>query len=250
MKNNVKRKNISKRKAAIVISGAVMALAAVIVAYIMIPDGIKDIVGIDKGRQTVYYGETLTPEYSVKPNKFKEKKNEIKFEMSDPAVASVDVNGAITAHKIGETVLTLSVMNYKEEVTVEVIPTVKDIENVDNEISIVEGESTVLKPEIVPTEKRFADTAIKYIVEDKEIASIDKSGKIKAKTPGTTKLVIEAGGYEKTVKIIVKNYVAPKRTVEPDHTDNYIIQPDYYYKNDSSSDADYEDEFGEDFLEE
>ena len=196
------KKTFSK-KSTIVIIAAVVALVAVIAAYVFIPVKVKDISGIDEDRQIVYLGETLEPEYTVEPAKLKDKKYEIKFYMSDPEVANVDDKGCITANKLGETVLTLTVLNYEEEVTIVVVPNVTEITNISNTIELVEGDCKTIKPKLVFAEKRFSGEKVKYLIEDKNIASINSKGTIKAINPGITKLTITAGGREKTVKIII-----------------------------------------------
>lgn len=219
-----------KKKAVIVIVSAVIALVAVVAAYVIIPDRVKDISGIDEEKQTIYLGETLEPEYKVKPEKFENKKNEIVFEMSDPEVAEVDSNGSIIAHKIGETILTLSVMNFEKEVTIKVIPTVTAITNIDNAIELIEGETKIINPKIVPAEKRFADKKANCKIIDEKIAILTDN-KIKAICPGTTELIIEAGGIEKTVKVIVNEYIPPEP--EPQPSNNYYNQGNNYVKDKS-----------------
>ena len=74
----MKKKKFNK-KSILVITAASVALISVIAAYVVIPDRVKNISGLAEDRQIVYLGETLEPEYSVEPAKFKDKKNEIKF---------------------------------------------------------------------------------------------------------------------------------------------------------------------------
>ena len=225
------KKTFSK-KSTIVIIAAVVALVAVIAAYVFIPVKVKDISGIDEDRQIVYLGETLEPEYTVEPAKLKDKKYEIKFYRSDPEVANVDDKGCITANKLGETVLTLKVLNYEEEVTIVVVPNVTEITNISNTIELVEGDCKTIKPKLVFAEKRFSGEKVKYLIEDKNIASINSKGTIKAINPGITKLTITAGGREKTVKIIINEYIPP----EPETQSSYIYYDQHkkksytYYK--------------------
>lgn len=213
-KSNTKAtKKSGKSKQKIVLIIAAVALAAVALTYFMIPDKINDIAGIDKGHQTVYLGETFSPEYVVKPGKFKDKTDEITFAMSDSNVASVNEKGEIQAFKLGETVLTMTVMNYVEEVTIEVVPTVTAINDVKNKVTLIEGDTKKLNPSITPAEDRFADEEITYKVANKNVATVNDKGIIIAKAPGTTKLTISAGGFEKTITIIVEKYVDNSKNV-------------------------------------
>ena len=135
---------------------ALAAVAAVIAAYFLIPDEIRKITGIEDG-QELYIGETTEPDYDIKPAKFSDRKSQLKFTMSDSEVASVDENGSIKANKLGETVLTISVMDFTEDITLKVVAKVKDIKGVKKTISMTEGHSVKLTPEIVPAEDRFRD---------------------------------------------------------------------------------------------
>lgn len=211
-----KRKKVNK-KIIIVITAAVLALIAVIAAYIAIPDKVRDISGLNDDRQTIYLGETLEPEYNIEPPKFENKKTEIKFTMSDPQVADVDKKGKITAHKLGETVLTLAVMNYEEDVTIEVLPTITRISNVKKDIQITEGNIETINPKLVPAAKRFANEKVHYIIDNKSIATVNQKGEIKAESPGTTQLTIEAGGFEYNVQITVNKYVPPVPKTKPSY---------------------------------
>ncbi len=194
---------------------ALAAVAAVIAAYFLIPDEIRKITGIEDG-QELYIGEMTEPDYDIKPAKFSDRKSQLKFTVSDSEVASVDDKGSIKANKLGETVLTISVMDYTEDVTLKVVPKVKDIKGVKKSISLTEGNSVKLSPEIVPAEDRFKDEKISYSVKDRKTASVTKNGTVKGKKTGKTVITMSCGGYKEKVTVRVNEYIPePEPTASP-----------------------------------
>ena len=205
--------NADRKKKAVIIAAAAVIIAAVIV-FAVIPKKITDITGIEPVTN-IYIGDTLYPEYDIKPEKFRNAR--IKFEVEDESIISVDEKGSITAEKIGESKLTLMAKDYKEDVVVKVKAKVTKISNVDKTINMTEGDSISLKPELSP--KKFSDEKITYKIKNKEIVSVTSKGKIRALKPGKTTLTISAGGCSKTVTIVVKKYVNPQTTYS--HTPSY-----------------------------
>ena len=215
---------------------ALAAVAAVIAAYFLIPDEIRKITGIEDG-QELYIGETTEPDYDIKPAKFSDRKNQLKFTMSDSEVASVDDSGSIKANKLGETVLTISVMDFTEDITLKVVPKVKDIKGVKKTISMTEGNSVKLTPEIVPAEERFSDEKISYTVKDRKIAYVTKNGTVKGLKPGKTVITMSCGGYKEKVAVRVNEYIPePEPTVStPTQQQNYYAPPGRSNSGDGSS---------------
>ena len=205
--------NADRKKKAVIIAAAAVIIAAVIV-FAVIPKKITDITGIEPVTN-IYIGDTLYPEYDIKPEKFRNAR--IKFEVEDESIISVDEKGSITAEKIGESKLTLMAKDYKEDVVEKVKAKVTKISNVDKTINMTEGDSISLKPELSP--KKFSDEKITYKIKNKEIVSVTSKGKIRALKPGKTTLTISAGGCSKTVTIVVKKYVNPQTTYS--HTPSY-----------------------------
>lgn len=216
--------------------GALAAVAAVIAAYFLIPDEIRKITGIEDG-QEIYIGEMAEPDYGIKPAKFSDRKSQLKFTMSDSEVASVDENGSIKANKLGETVLTISVMDFTEDITLKVVPKVNDIKGVKKTISMTEGHSVKLTPEVVPAEDRFRDEKISYSVKDRKIASVTKHGTVKGLKPGKTVITMSCGGYKEKVTVRVNEYIPePEPTVStPTQQQNYYTPPGRSNSGDGSS---------------
>lgn len=211
------------------ILAAVLLLAAVgLVAYMNIPKEITGIEGIDKIVR-MYIGEKVSPEYKIRPDYFEDEK--IGFSSGDKKVFTVDKNGRISAVSPGEAVLTMQAKGYKQESLIKVSAKVTAIKGVKSVIRMTEGSSVKLKPRLIP--KKFADEKITYKVKNKSVAKVSSDGRIKALSPGTTKLIVSAGGYTGKYKIIVSE---PAQVSAPSGDSSGDDGSDYEpsYNNDSS----------------
>lgn len=182
----------------------------VVLAIMMFSRGVKDITGIEDDTE-IYIGESLSPEYIIEPSGKSTEK--IEFSVNDDSIISVNESGKISAKEVGEAELIMKIGRYKETVNIIVKAKVTEIKNVSSQIDITEGNVKTISPILVPD--KFSDCKIDYDIIDNDIATINSAGIITAKSPGTTKLVIKAGGCELTVKIVVKKYVAPQNTYKP-----------------------------------
>lgn len=191
----------SGKKKQLAVSAVILAAVILAALFFLMPREVTDITGIETDT-AIYVGDTLKPEYTAQPEHFRKQK--ITFLIADTKIAEVDEKGAITAKIGGQTTLTLQAGDYRETVNILVRPKVSAIKNVDKTIELSEGESKTLKPKLLP--KKFAKEKITYEIKNKKIASVTKNGKIKAKAPGKTKLIISAGGFKKTVRLIVYAY--------------------------------------------
>lgn len=209
-----------RKRIAVIVVAAVMLLIAAAV-YALIPKAVTDIQGLNE-ETVIYIGDTLSPEYKIEPDKFEDTK--ITFKVGDENIISVDEDGNITGKKVGESTLLLSAQNYEEEAVIKVKAKVMKISNVDKTISITEGESKEIHPELSP--EKFNDEKITYEIKDGKIATVTQAGKIKGIRPGRTTLVISAGGCIKTVTVEVTEYVVPVTT--------YDYTPSYNYNTNSS----------------
>lgn len=203
----------TKRK--FLIAAMVVILAAAGIVYAAIPKVPEDITGI-KSEETIYIGDTFSPEYKVEPERFADEP--ISFETGTDGIITVNESGEITADKVGKTILTLTAGKYSEKVTVNVIAKVTGISGIDKTIELIEGDTYTLTPELSPEE--FADEDVTYSIKDSSVASVNKKGTITAKMPGTTKLTVSAGGFSMTVKIVVDEYIAPVYYSTPRYTNN------------------------------
>lgn len=206
---NRKAEDSHKTKKKIIGIVATIAIVAVLIILI-IPKGVKDITGIEDGTE-IYIGDTLTPEYVIEPQRNNDDK--IKFSVANDKVISVNEDGEITAKEVGEAKLIMQVGKYKEKVNIIVKAKVAEIDNVSSKIEITEGDTKTIEPKLIP--EKFSDCEIIYDIKDSDIASIDSEGKITAKKPGSTELVIKSGGCVLIVEIVVDEYIEPEPTYTP-----------------------------------
>lgn len=206
---NKKAEDSHKTKKKIIGIVAAIVIAAVLIILIL-PKGVKDITGIENETE-IYIGDTLTPEYVIEPQRNNDDK--IKFSVANDEVISVNEDGEITAKEIGESKLIMQVGKYTEKVNIIVKAKVTEIDNVSSKIEITEGDTKTIEPKLIP--EKFSDCEIIYAIKDSGIASINSEGKITAKKPGSTELVIESGGCVLTVAIVVDEYIEPEPTYTP-----------------------------------
>ena len=191
----------------IVCAAAALVLAAAGVCYAAIPKEVTGITGV-KDEESIYIGDTYEPEYKVEPDWFSDEP--LTFSVADENILTVSKDGKMTAKKTGETELRISVREFTRSIKVTVDPKVTAIKNVAKTIRIEKGSTKKLSPELRP--KKFADEPVVYYTVDKDIATVDGKGRIKAKKQGKTKLRISAGGFTKTVTVEVYKYTAPAAT--------------------------------------
>lgn len=182
-----------------------IAAVLVIAVAIAFPKGVTDITGV-KPSEIVFLGETVQHEYGVEPFIYKNAK--ISFE-ADSDVVSTDEDCCITGRKVGTATVTVKAGKHKEKIEVTVLPTVSDFTGVDKEISLTEGDTKEIKPEIVPNEGASdVPEDISMKIKDKDVVSLS-GNTLTAKKPGNTTLTISAGGFDKTYKIEVEKKPEP-----------------------------------------
>lgn len=209
---NPKSKSALRKKAVAVMSAAV--LIAGIAAAALIPGEITDITGIDNSEE-IYIGETLSPEYQIKPARFADEK--LLFESGDNDIFTVDQNGSITANEPGSSTLEISAGDYSRQISVTVVPKITEITGVSDNIRLEAGSSRSLSPKLSP--EKFADEQISYSIKDKS---------------GKTKLTISAGGCSRVITVAVYNKVSKSKT-ETGGTDTYVPNPAAGGSNNNSS---------------
>lgn len=160
---------------------------------------------LNKTKVTLTPGKSVTLKSTVTPSYFN---TEIKWSSSDKKVATVDKKGKIKAKTAGTA--TITVKNGK--VTAKCIVTVKDItankiKLNKTKVTLENGKTYKLKPTISP-ENVTATT--KWSSSNSKIVSVDKSGKVKAKTLGTATITAKNGNKKAVCKVTVKT---AKKTV-------------------------------------
>lgn len=140
-------------------------------------------------------GTTYQLEYYVEPLTSSQ---EVTFSSSDKAVITVDENGLITCHDLGDAFITIK---SKEKSTVKlrinvevVLPEVESIDSID-ELNLGYYETKELTCSVIPS-NAVQDVTYKSL--DENIVIVDELGNITSIKPGTTKVVIRSV-YDETV---------------------------------------------------
>ena len=195
-----------KRAAAVFL---VLAAAAGIAAWALIPREVTDITGIDP-EITIYIGDDKQLEYAVEPEWFKDEP--VTFSSGDGSVFTVDGNGLIHAESVGESVLTVSAKEYTEEAVVSIVPKVTEIGGIDSSLSLTTGNTLTLEPVLKPD--KFASEPVSYSSSDNDVAKVSDKGKITAVSAGTADITVSAGGCTFETKVTVSDpvvYSAPAK---------------------------------------
>jgi uncharacterized protein YjdB len=125
----------------------------------------------------------------------------ITYKSSDKKIVSISQNGIITAKKAGTAKITIKVGTQKVvcNVTVKKIKTTK-ITGVKTKIKLKKGKKISLKPKLTPIN---SDDKITYTTSNKKVATVSKSGVIKAKKNGIAVITIKSGNKKIKCRLVV-----------------------------------------------
>lgn len=148
-------------------------------------------------------GGTRTLDATVKPSTAKQ---DVSFDSSDDAVATVDSNGKVTAVAEGEATITVTAEGETDTATVNVsVPVVKvdSVELSPSETELEVEETEQLESTVNPSDADNKD--VSYKSSDEEIASVDSEGLVTAVSDGnaTITATTDDGGHESTSEITV-----------------------------------------------
>ena len=219
---------------------AVLAAAGAAV-WAFIPKEITAITGVEQGEE-IYIGETISPEYAVEPDWFKDEP--VSFASSDESVITVDEEGRITATGVGDADLKLSARDHTENIRINVVPKVEEIGGIEPEISLIERETVILKPELSP--EKFAEEPVSYDSSNAEVAAVTDEGLVIAVSPGTATVRLSAGGCSRDILVTVEAEPEPVRYDSSDSKSKSKSKPKSNSKSKSKSDGyidDIDDEY-------
>ena len=165
----------------------------------------KKIQSIDVSSENVLLkpNETKKIEFTIEPkDAFIES---IKWESSNPSIASVDDNGIITAKSSGNAIVKLTINNnYTKEIKVSVSIPVNRIELKSSpKIVLKVFEKDTIKADVLPTEA--TNKNVRYKVSNPSLLSVDQNGIVTglAKGSGTITVITEDGNYQAVVLFTV-----------------------------------------------
>ena len=143
-------------------------------------------VSLNKSEMTLTEGESETLAATVTPENAENKS--IKWSSNNEAVATVDVNGTVTAKSAGTAVITATSTNGKSAgctVTVEKkqIP-VTEVRLSESTVGIVEGSTYKLTATVLP-ENTTDSKSVSWSSNNSAVATVDANGTVTAKRAGT-----------------------------------------------------------------
>ncbi len=182
----------------------------------------------------VVIGTTYKIEYSVEPF---DASDEVTFVSNNKGVVTVDGNGVLTGHKLGDAIITIKSVDNPSlyiKIDVEVVlPYPESIEAIDN-LTIDYKETYTLTHVIHPLD---AIQDVSYYSLDESICSVDSKGVVTALKPGVTKIVIVSKIKDEikhevtvTVKSTLATTLETQNELNLNFGDIYQIEYDIYPK--------------------
>lgn len=148
-----------------------------------------DAVQLDHDKLTLAAGEetVLVPE--ITPADATNKN--VTWESKDPAIATVDENGKVTAMAVGKTTITVTADGGKEarcDVTVDDGVEVEGVAFSKPKLTLAEGEEAVLVPQITP--ENASNKRVHWESDNSGVATVDDHGKVTAVAVGTATVMV------------------------------------------------------------
>lgn len=157
-------------------------------------------INIDIPKKEINVGETVQLNVSILPSNASNKM--ITYETNNPKVATIDSNGNIKGLSEGIATIT-AIANDGSNVKNSIIITVNSIEVNKKRMVLEVGKSNTIIANILPT--NATNKTINYTISNTNIASVDSTGKITAKSTGTTTLNIKAESKLLQIPLYVVN---------------------------------------------
>ena len=153
----------------------------------------------------------------------------VKWTSSNPAVASVDENGLVTALSVGETVITAEAGGHHTECGVTVIDWRIPAEKVEisyTSVSLNLNESVALN--VIATPETTTDQLV-ITSSDEDIVSIDAAGTVTGHKTGTAEIDITIGDINTVIPVLVHGDLWLEQTdalVKPVNFETFAWDPD------------------------
>jgi uncharacterized protein YjdB len=144
-------------------------------------------VTLNYNSKTIFLNESLQLAATISPNDATYR--DVQWESSNPAVATVDENGLVTAHEVGEARITVSTVNgnFTASCDISVRIRITKIDILEEEINLYKGETHKLTVNLTPSNAVLTDVSWDYT--NSEVATVDENGIITAITGGTTRIL-------------------------------------------------------------
>ena len=177
----------------------------------------KDALGISGDNLEMRVGDVKAIKVNVTPETTTDKS--VVFESSDPAIASVDEDGNVTALSLGSTIITITAKSnadVKATLNVTVVATPAGAISLNKtEASLKATETVDLVATIIP--ETTTDKSVTWSSSDEAIATVDADGKVTAVAVGkATITATAASGISATCVITVAETPAGGITIDKD----------------------------------
>lgn len=127
--------------------------------------------------------------------------SQVRYAVEDPAVASVDADGTVTALAEGITAITATVEGSSLTAECEVVvgTPVQGVQVSRPAAQLDPGQAMVLSARVWPDK----EAAVRWSTTDPAVATVDEGGKVTALTPGTAEIVAEVSGMRASCTLTV-----------------------------------------------
>jgi uncharacterized protein YjdB len=129
-------------------------------------------------------------------------KPQVNWTSADPAVATVDATGTVTAKKSGTTNITVQAGQVVAEVPV-TVAIYSALKVNPEKLELKVGEKGTLQAQILDEKGAPLPGAVTWMSENEKLAKVDAQGHVEAVAPGTAKLMAHAQDLKATVDVTV-----------------------------------------------
>lgn len=179
----------------------------------------KDITFIGYQNESVTLGinETITPALTILPADITS--SGISYQILDTGIAYVDINGAVTGKKAGETFLEASYKSLKTSIKVIVKSDIVNVENITldcTNIALYQGDTYQLAYEILPPDA--ANKNVIFTSDNKDAALVYPNGLITAQNTGSAVITAETedGKKQASCSVVVNESSAQLESIMVD----------------------------------
>lgn len=170
---------------------------------------IQPVLSITLNETSININPDMTFELVAQINPYNADNKELEWKSSDETVATVDQNGVVTGVETGvgrEAVITVTSKDSGVSATC-VVRVTKDVVGVELDCQykrIEAGKEFQLTAIITPSDA--TNTNVVWTSSDSEVASVDATGKVTARSAGTAVITVttEQNGYTATCKVVVR----------------------------------------------
>lgn len=154
---------------------------------------------LDQPSITLTKGETKALVATVSPDDATDKT--VSWSSNNPSIASVDNYGIVTGQGIGATTIVATCGGKVAYCNVSVIVPVSSVTLNKTELTIKEGSSETLFATVKPDDA--SDKTVTWTSSNQTVATVDNTGTVTAKTPGSVLITASCGGKSATCSVTV-----------------------------------------------